>query len=216
MDVQFMAGMHALRAWRNTGRADALARQRGSGTWFQNIVQFLAGHGWRHEAQATSVTDDCRMDLIAEDAGKADHKVRNQWRRHLFQEFCSASRRDSQQLRQWRFNDKQIAQARALYQSAAVMLGAAHSTAFYRKQREGERLLGCSRCGRDVVPSWDHLVWECDGLQNCEERPAKPPHAEASRLGWPMVGESLEVAARRLRWMGCVREQVRERPRGGE
>ena len=69
-------------------------------------------------------------------------------------------------------------------------------------------------CGERRVK--EPYVWECDGLQNCEERPAKPPHAEACRLGWPMVGESLEVAARRLRWMGCVREQVRERPRGGE
>ena len=216
MDVHFMAGMHSIRAWRKTGRAEALAQHLSAGTWFKGVVQFLNEHGWRHVAQGTFVTEGCRLDLLAEEPAKADHKVRNQWRKTLFQEFCSASRRDSQMLRRWRFNEKQVAQARVLYQGAsqegrAVMLGAAHSTAFYRKQRDGDELQGCSKCGCNVVPSWEHLVWECTGIHGVEDRPVRPAATEANRLGWPMVGESVNAAARRLRWMGSVREQVRER-----
>ncbi|CAE7729929.1 unnamed protein product, partial [Symbiodinium necroappetens] len=216
MDVHFMAGMHSIRAWRKTGRAEALAQHLSAGTWFMGVVQFLNEHGWRHEAQGTFVTEGCRLDLLADEPAKADHKVRNQWRKTLFQEFCSASRRDSQMLRRWRFNEKQIAQARVLYQGAsqegrAVMLGAAHSTAFYRKQRDGDELQGCSKCGCNVVPSWEHLVWECTGIHGVEDRPVRPAASEANRLGWPMVGESVNAAAKRLRWMGSVREQVRER-----
>ena len=66
--------------------------------------------------------------------------------------------------------------------------------------------LACSRCGRaDVVPNWEHLVWHCQGMDGIEDRP--PP---------PMIGERRADAAARLRWMACVREQVRDKREGDE
>ena len=169
MCTGFMAGMNCLRTWRACGRAEALARQTGAGDWFRHVIDFLAGHGWRHEADATFVADGQRVDFLTEGPAAADHKVRLQWRKHLFRRFVGANRRDSQALAAWIFNEKQVEGARRLYKAAAqdgkaVLVGAALSTAFYRKQKPGVDLCGCEWCGMHVVPSWDHLVWHCSGM----------------------------------------------------
>eukprot|EP00439_Symbiodinium_sp_Y106_P021981 s2417_g2.t1 len=185
MCTGFMAGMNCLRTWRACGRAEALARQTGAGDWFRHVIDFLAGHGWRHEADATFVADGQRVDFLTEGPAAADHKVRLQWRKHLFRRFVGANRRDSQALAAWIFNEKQVEGARRLYKAAAqdgkaVLVGAALSTAFYRKQKPGVDL------------------------------PQRPVAPEAARLGWPAVGESFASAAE-LRWMGSTRELVREK-----
>eukprot|EP00439_Symbiodinium_sp_Y106_P050583 s2417_g6.t1 len=142
--------------------------------------------------------------------------MRVQWRRMLFQKFCDANRRDSHALAGWVFNERQVEGARRLYKESAqdgraVLVGAALSTAFYRKQHHDVELRGCDHCGQNVVPSWEHLVWECPGVPNAAERPTRPVTAAAARLGWPMLGESFASASARLRWMGSIRELVRER-----
>ena len=216
MDCDFVAGMQCVRAWRSSDRAPQLARQVTRGTWFGCIIRFLASHGWRHEAHAIFTTAGQRLDLQAERTDAADHKMRVQWKRMLFQKFCDANRRDSHALAGWVFNERQVDGARRLYKESAqdgraVLVGAALSTAFYRKQHHDVELRGCVHCGQSVVPSWEHLVWECPGVPNAAERPTRPVTAAAARLGWPMLGESFASASARLRWMGSIRELVRER-----
>ena len=135
-----------------------------------------------------------------------EHKIRAQWRQQLHESFVQADRRDSRALAHWTLSEDQVRKAIPMYQDAgsdgkAVMLGAAHSTAFYQKRKYGH------------VVQWEHLVWHCTGLVGVENRPPRPLADEACRLGWPMPGESASLAAAQLRWMGCVREQVRVRLR---
>lgn len=215
MHMPFMAGLHALRAWRSSGAAQQLAAQSGEGTWFGTVASFLTGHGWHHEGGSVFSTATRRLDCDADPPKHMEHKVRAQWRQQLHETFLQADRRDSRALGHWAFSEAQVRKAIPLYQDAgsdckSVMLGAAHSTAFYQKRKYGHVAPSCPWCTQAVAPDWEHLVWHCTGLVGVENRPPRPLAAEASRLGWPMPGESDSQAAARLRWMGCVREQVRE------
>ena len=216
MHVGFASGIHCLRAWRKCGMTRALAQDRRAGTWFGNVVTFLQEHGWQHEAGVVFRSPNHRIDCMTDEPGHVDHAVRTQWRRMLHARFCAAERRDARALTHWQFNEAQTKKAIQLYQGAtaegkAVMLGAAHSTAFYDKRRFPQASATCRWCRTDVVPCWDHLVWQCLGLSCADLRPDDVPRPGVTRrLGWPEPHETLQTASARLRFMGCVRECVRE------
>ena len=196
--------------------ARTLAQDRRVGTWFGQVVAFLRGHGWQHEDGAVVFqSPHHRMDCLADTTGQVDHAVRTQWRR-MHARFCAAERRDARALTHWQFHEGQTKKAILLYQSAtaegkAVMLGAAHSTAFYDRRRLHRTGAPCKWCREDVIPCWDHLTWRCQGLSCADLRPnAVHRHAVTRRLGWPEPHETFEAASTRLRFMGCVRECVRE------
>ena len=157
-----------------------------------------------------------RLDCDTDPPKHMEHKIRAQWRQQLHEGFVQADRRDSRALAHWTFSEDQVRKVIPMYQDAgsdgkAVMLGAAHSTAFYQKRKYGHVVQSCPWSARMVAPDWEHLVWHCTGLVGLENRPPRPLADEACRLGWPMPGESASLAAAQLRWMGCVREQVRVR-----
>ena len=211
MHVGFASGIHCLRAWRSSGMARTLAQD-----WFGQVVAFLRGHGWQREDGAVVFqSPHHRMDCSADTTGQVDHAVRTQWRR-MHARFCAAERRDARALTHWQFHEGQTKKAILLYQSAtaegkAVMLGAAHSTAFYDRRRLHRTGAPCKWCREDAIPCWDHLTWRCQGLSCADLRPnAVPRRAVTRRLGWPEPHETFEAASTRLRFMGCVRECVRE------
>ena len=99
-------------------------------------------------------------------------------------------------LRDWQYDESMCKQARELYQrgdssAKAVMIGAAHTTAFYQKRK------------------FDIVQAECQGIPNSQMRPARPASIGALRLGWPdtQVRTTSESV---LRWLGYVRETVRK------
>ena len=215
MELGFMAGMHALRTWRASGAAQDLLVRSTAGSWFGTVCGFLVGLGWRREGGGIFSTASRRIDCVNEAAGSLEHKIRAQWRQQLHEDFVQAERRDSRALRLWNFSEAQVRKAIPMYQMAgsdckAVMLGAAHSTAFYQKRKFGQVAQSCPWCGARAAPDWDHLAWQCNGMPGVEDRPPAPLHAPQRRLGWPDTGECSSVAARRLRWLGSVREAARE------
>ena len=102
-----------------------------------------------------------RIGIHEQPLDRALHLIREAWREHLFHQFTQANRRDARHLRDWQYDESIYKQARELYQrgdssAKAVMIGAAHSTAFYQKRK------------------FDIVQAECQGIPNSQMRPARP------------------------------------------
>jgi hypothetical protein len=71
----------------------------------------------------------------------------------------------------------------------------------------------CADCGSEVVPSLEHVLWECAAYAHLRVLPP-PPSALARRLGWSAPGGFLEdkgTVLRRVVQMGRIRELEAER-----
>lgn len=144
---------------------------------------------------------------------KFDHFVRESWRHKSFREFIFSERRDAAVIRASEPYKETCQLARRLFQDSnghgkAVLIGAAASTAYYQMQRTGVVETFCFWCKKNVVPSWDHLCWQCDAFQ--ETRPEIPDSIMQRRLGWPVISRGTIYANAVLTHLASVRAQVRE------
>ena len=215
MDFVFEAGMHAVRCLQASNCWQAVSQALGAGTWFSRVQSFLESMGWHCESPAVFTTGQARLDFAADRFNVIAHRIRAQWREQLLGQFRASGRRDAAQLGAWRPGSSSIRLAVQLYQTAtakgkAVLCGAACSTAYYEKRREGSVAPRCGWCGAPTPAGWEHLVWHCDAMDGSAMRPAMPHDPAARRLGWPQAGDTAEQAATRLRWLASVRERVRE------
>ena len=101
----------------------------------------------------------------------------------------------------------------------SVMMGGMASPAVDFRLQRGIRVQRCWHCGASVVPSTNHVLWECQAFESARRIP-RPASGVAARLGWhprssvaeatalvQQIGQirALEVAARgRLQgWIRC-------------
>ena len=80
------------------------------------------------------------------------------------------------------------------------------STAVYCRIRKEPVPLRCHWCDQQEAAAWDHLVWHCPGFQS--PRPNMPRTSMACRLGWAPRSYSIRDAAKLLRHVAVVQEQV--------
>ena len=191
-----------------------------TGTWLGHARLWLKSLGWIERspfAWCWSHPTQGLMNWMREgpDEGPAKwhHLIRESWRLQQHTAFLNSSRRDSVLLQGWIYDETACQKARQLFEHAtsherAVMVGAAHSSAYYQKRKRGAANNVCTKCGQNVVPDWHHLAWECAHFHT--QRPPRPQSAVQRRLGWPPRGQSYTQAKSTLAWLGHIREQVWE------
>ncbi|CAE7224148.1 unnamed protein product [Symbiodinium natans] len=162
---------------------------------------------WRHPAlgRVSWTEPTCRLAI-----GRVVHALREAHRRRLFDLFLARDRRDSRLLQHVNYDEQQVRAASRLYAQAgghqrAVMHGAALSTAVYGVIRDGFAPPRCEWCMQWVVPSWEHLVWNCAFFSR--GRPPRPALPLRGRLGWPWRTVTRQARSV-LDFMAGVRKQL--------
>ena len=137
---------------------------------------------------------------------KLQHNFRQHWRTTLFNTWLSSSRRDASRARSVNLlvNDKLIDKLRAQVRGlngweSTIMCGGMWSEAHVPIS---ERPKICPQCNEQVVPSVDHIFWECP-MWNCPRLLPRPRNELTSRLGWNQNGVCFPI----LKQCGDIRRE---------
>ena len=198
-----------LKAWRSFCQISRQKVLHAQDPWRTKVHRWLKRLGWlpsstfrwTHSILGT-------LDALG-DKKEQEHKVRESWRRCLFDQFITSKRRDAHLLRSWRYDETSCKFARELFLSGtgderAVLCGAALSLAAYRKMAK-VAVGTCQFCHQVAVPDWHHLCWVCPATG---PHPVYPNEIHTARLGWPCQSDNLQKARERLRHMSAVRARV--------
>lgn len=227
-DLAFMAGFSACCALRQVMLKGMMAWEHrpSRGTWQNTVRIWLRNLGWNevapwHWAHNALGYDMRWMQLIplqnAEFSKKLstfDHWIRESWRCNLFNSWLNTKRRDAMAVRQnARYDEERCKMTRTMFEACnshgkAVLVGAACSTAFYQKVKHGGIVQNfCHWCQSSLVPSWDHLCWQCSFFR--ATRPAAAPQDLLQRrLAWPSLREGSIYNDSVLAHMAYVRATV--------
>ena len=146
--------------------------------------------------------------------GKAEHSMRDMWRQQTWDKFKASKRREVDTLKEAGeigYDRSAVNGARKLYRedgvsasSRKIMEGGAISCQIVNIWRKEPDRLGCPLCGRDdVIPSWIHVAWECNGCK--EGRPKRPTSIKQLRWGWPRTEKVTTYDRNLLQYLGNIR-----------
>ena len=170
-----------------------------------NLHRFLKRMGWtKNDATWTWRHEPMGMTFSLQhgrlkNAKCLGHDLRESWRWSKWTAFRVENRRDAALLRGVPYCARRMKSARLCAADRflwfQILCGATVSPAVL-----GE--LECPWC-HDAVPTWHHLVWECNATPEAENRPPMQGLDELSlRLGWP------DSDKRVLHWMAHVRQLI--------
>lgn len=140
------------------------------GTWLATLRTWLRSLGWqesgswrwRHpDLPLAQATIQWTQPLTQEAIDLENHKLRESWRRSLFNKFLSSSRRDAAAIDHPVYDKKRVQLARHMFRDLdthgkAVMMGAVVSDARFDVMLR-RPIQDCKWCNAGVTPSWEHL-----------------------------------------------------------
>ena len=117
---EFQAGMHATRAFVQSGHAVELATHDGPRSWFRTVRKWLCDMGWQWEGGVHFHAPGGAIDLSHLDRRDMEHLVREQWRRHQHEQYKLTARREVPALQAWAYDTHQVKRAIKLYNVASA------------------------------------------------------------------------------------------------
>jgi len=140
-----------------------------------------------------------------------NHKLRESWRRTLFNKFLSSSRRDAAAIGHPVYDEKRVQLAIHMFRDLgthgrAVMMGQVISDARFDVMLR-RPIQDCKWCNAGVTPSWEHLAWQCPAFQTSRCRALRD--AIQFVLGWPFGQKQHDQAV--IKHLADVRSKVLDR-----
>jgi hypothetical protein len=226
LDLPFAAAAGAVNAHMaaQARRTTETTAASGRAAWFTRVRSFVEKYGGRYEEEHHRWSFG---DLVwtagiwAEVKGKVMHLLREGWRREVFDRFANSGRGDARGLceRERAYDERLIKRVRQMHDSSRtsrgmrhVLQGGAVSFATCSRWRKEPLPDVCEDCRQAIVPSWEHIAWDCAGQLFAEGRPRRPGSSLARRLGWPTTTVMDDTAATDAEW-ACLEHLARVRGR---